>query len=77
MKKIALLISIAFIGCNSADTLEVGCNCNEVKDKKIVAHEYPTLYWDYKLYVDYCGGYTQWVNVQQSVYNSINRGDCY
>jgi len=77
MKKIAIVISIAFIGCNTYEKDEVACNCNEVKDKEIIAHEFPNLYWEYKLYVDYCHGSTQWVNVQQSVYNSTNRGDCY
>ena len=69
-------MTIAFAGCTTVKD-EVGCTCNEIKDKKVIAHEYPYLYWDYKLYVDYCGGSTEWVNVQQGVYNSLNRGDCY
>ena len=75
MKKILLVICVAAFGCDTKDISEVGCNCNEVKDKEIVAHEYPYLYWDYNLYVDYCGS-TKWVSVQQSEYNQTNRGDC-
>ena len=78
MKKLLLLLSITATGCTTlTEKDEVGCTCNEIKDKKIVAHEYPTLYWEWKLYVDHCQGSTQWVNVQQGTYNSLNRGDCY
>lgn len=70
-----LFIALFITGCTTSKN-EVGCNCNEVKDKKVVAHEYPYLYWEWMLYVDYCGD-TRWVNVDSSVYDNYNRGDCY
>jgi hypothetical protein len=79
MKKIALLISVAFIGCNLEDNSEVACNCNEVKDKEIVVHEYPYLYWEYNIYVEDCEtGELNWIDLHSSTaYNNISRGDCY
>lgn len=75
MKKL-LLISLVAIGCNTSDKYEVGYNCNEVKDKRVTAHEYPYLYWEWELYIDYCGS-MRWVEVQSDVYQRTNRGDCY
>lgn len=74
MKKL-IVISLALISCNTSKT-EVGCNCNEVKDKRVTAHEYPYLYWEWELYIDYCGS-LQWVEVGSEMYERTNRGDCY
>ena len=77
MKAIKIFVLITILaGCNTYKE-EVGCNCNEVKDKNVDVREYPYLYWEYELYVDYCDGGMSWVQVQQSTYNSHNRGDCY
>jgi len=71
-----IIIILLLVSCTISEKTEVGCNCNEVKDKNITSHEYPYLYWDYELYVDYCDGRLEWVNVQQGQYNALNRGDC-
>lgn len=73
MKKL-IVISLALISCNSKT--EVGCNCNEVKDKRVTSHEYPYLYLEWELYIDYCSS-LQWVEVGSEVYERTNRGDCY
>ena len=73
------LIPILFLfACSEKSEVPVDqCTCHEVKDKEINAYEYPTLRWDYRLYIKYCDSNTRWITVDQSTYNSINRGDCY
>lgn len=78
MKTLLALLSISILASCNTSKDEVGCNCNEVLDKQVTVHEHPYLWWKYELYVDYCNGGKQWVDVSgMGVYDNINRGDCY